>query len=201
MVSRDGNCPRLKPDLILQGPKSSIAMGSYSDFQHGFKSIISGLTVEEKPTLLSGAADFWTTSQVPRGGIPALKVSDGPSGARGCQFRAKVTSACFPASVSLAASFDREVAYKVGRALGQETKSKGAHVLLGPTVCHHRDPRGGRNLESFSEDPLLAGELACEWIKGLQSEGVRPTLKHYAVNEQETMTSYNLVNGTHADQH
>lgn len=143
------------------------------------------MTVEEKATLLSDA-DFWTTSKIARLGVPALKVSDGPNGARGSQFQGGVTSACFQASVSLAASFDPELACNTGRALGQETKTKGAHVLLGPTVCPHRDPRGGRNFESFSEDPLLGGDLASEYIKGLQSEGVGATVKHYAANEQET---------------
>ncbi|KAL6247649.1 hypothetical protein RBB50_004997 [Rhinocladiella similis] len=196
--------------------------------------IISQLTVREKASLLAGA-DLWTTVKVDRLGIPALKVSDGPNGARGAQFHGSVTSACFPASVSLAASFDRQLAVDIGKALAQDTKSKGAHVLLGPTLCLHRDPRGGRNFESFSEDPFLAGELASHYVLGLQNEGVGATIKHYAANEQETcrftidvrvsqralreiylkpfeivvkqakpwalMTSYNLVNGTHADAH
>lgn len=88
--------------------------------------------------------------------------------------------------MSLAATFNRELARQVGVALGQETQTKGAYVLLGPTVCPHRSPLGGRNFESFSEDPLLAGELASEYVLGLQSERVGATVKHYAINEQDT---------------
>ncbi|KAL2840404.1 glycoside hydrolase superfamily [Aspergillus pseudoustus] len=149
------------------------------------KSLVSRMTLEEKISLLSGA-DFWTTTPVQRLGIPALKVSDGPNGARGANFRGGMTSACFPASVSLAATFDRDLAARIGKALAEETLTKGANVLLGPTVCLHRDPRGGRNFESFSEDPYLAGELATQYILGLQREGIGATIKHYACNEQET---------------
>lgn len=211
---------------------SSHTMGSLAPQTPDLDSIVSELTLAEKVSLLSGA-DFWTTNPVPRLQVPPLKVSDGPNGARGGAFKGGVQSACFPACVSLAATFDRNLARQIGRALGEETKTKGATVLLGPTVCPHRDPRGGRNFESFSEDPVLAGELASEYIIGLQGEGVGATIKHFAVNESETkrftidarlsqralreiylkpfeiaikksepwalMTSYNLVNGTHAD--
>ncbi|KAL3450806.1 glycoside hydrolase superfamily [Aspergillus insuetus] len=151
------------------------------------KHILSQLSTEEKISLLAGK-DFWCTRPIPRLGIPSLKTSDGPNGARGANFKGTsgVTSACFPASVSLASTFDRDLAREVGKALAGETVTKGAHVLLGPTVCGHRDPRGGRNFESFSEDPYLAGELATEYISGLQGEGIAATIKHYACNEQET---------------
>jgi beta-glucosidase len=115
-----------------------------------------------------------------------FKVSDGPNGARGGEFLDGTTAACFPASVSLASTFNRSLARRVGVALGQETQTKGAYVLLGPTVCPHRSPLGGRNFESFSEDPVLAGELASEYVIGLQSERVAATVKHFAANEQET---------------
>lgn len=195
-------------------------------------SLVSQLTLEEKVSLLAGK-DFWQTHSVDRLNIPSMKTSDGPNGARGGLFKGGVSSACFPACVSLAATFDRSLARRIGKALAQETRTKGASVLLGPTVCPHRDPRGGRNFESFSEDPFLAGELASEYIWGLQQQGIGATIKHYAANESETkrfsidarmtqralreiylkpfeiavkksdpwavMTSYNLINGVHAD--
>ncbi|KAK5943408.1 hypothetical protein PMZ80_004415 [Knufia obscura] len=207
-------------------------MGSNTSAAPDLPSLVSKLTLEKKVSLLAGK-DFWQTHSVDRVGIPTLKTSDGPNGARGGLFKGGVTSACFPACVSLAASFDRSLAQRIGKALAQETRTKGASVLLGPTVCLHRDPRGGRNFESFSEDPFLAGELSSEYIKGVQQQGVGATIKHYAVNESETkrftidcrlsqrtlreiylkpfeiavkksdpwavMTSYNLINGVHAD--
>lgn len=96
------------------------------------------------------------------------------------------TAACFPAGVSLASTFNRSLAQKIGHALGEETLTKGAHVLLGPTACIQRSPLGGRNFESFSEDPLLTGVVAANYVKGLQSNGVAATLKHFVANEQET---------------
>ncbi|KXJ90096.1 glycoside hydrolase superfamily [Microdochium bolleyi] len=197
--------------------------------------LVAQLTLPEKINLLAGA-DWWTTTPIPRLGIPSLKFSDGPNGARGAQFSAGTKAACFPAAVSLAATFDRSVAHTIGAALAVEAQTKGASVLLAPTVCMHRDPRGGRNFEAFSEDPLLAGELAAAYISGLQASGkVGASLKHFALNEEDTfrytmdvhvdertlrevylrpfeiavkkakpwsvMTSYNLISGTHADEH
>ncbi|KAJ4205883.1 hypothetical protein NW759_014360 [Fusarium solani] len=147
--------------------------------------LLSQLTTSEKISLLAGK-NSWETQNIDRLNIPSLKVSDGPNGARGADFLDGRTAACFPACVSLAATFNRELARQVGVALGQETQTKGAYVLLGPTVCPHRSPLGGRNFESFSEDPLLAGELASEYVLGLQSERVGATVKHYAINEQDT---------------
>jgi beta-glucosidase len=76
--------------------------------------------------------------------------------------------------------------HRVGQHLGEETKLRGADVLLGPTVCMHRSPLGGRNFESFSEDPFLTGKLAASYIRGLQQRGVAATIKHFVGNEQET---------------
>ncbi|KAL4952459.1 glycoside hydrolase superfamily [Aspergillus filifer] len=149
------------------------------------ESILSKLTLEEKILLLAGK-NFWETYDFPDKGVPSVKTSDGPNGARGATFKGGVTAACFPASSLLAATWDVEAAKKIGNALADETRSKGARVLLAPTVCPHRHPLGGRNFESFSEDPFLAGKLAAQYIHGLQEKGVAATIKHYAVNEQET---------------
>ncbi|KAL4871176.1 hypothetical protein BDV12DRAFT_164336 [Aspergillus spectabilis] len=149
------------------------------------ESLLSKLTLEEKISLLAGK-NFWETVDIPEKGVPALKTSDGPNGARGATFKGGVTAACFPASSLLAATWDLEAAKHIGNALADETLSKGARVLLAPTVCPHRHPLGGRNFESFSEDPFLAGKLAAQYINGLQEKGVAATIKHYAVNEQET---------------
>lgn len=97
-----------------------------------------------------------------------------------------MTAACFPACVSLAATFNRGLSRRVGKALGQEAQTKGAYALLGPTVCCHRSPLGGRNFEAFSEDPLVSGILAAEYVKGLQSERVAGVVKHFLANEQDT---------------
>ncbi|KAL4876290.1 glycoside hydrolase superfamily [Aspergillus karnatakaensis] len=149
------------------------------------ESLLSKLSLEEKISLLAGK-NFWETVDIPEKGVPSVKTSDGPNGARGATFKGGVTAACFPASSLLAATWDVEAAKHIGNALAEETLSKGARVLLAPTVCPHRHPLGGRNFESFSEDPFLAGKLAAQYINGLQEKGVAATIKHYAVNEQET---------------
>ncbi|KAF2441258.1 glycoside hydrolase family 3 protein [Karstenula rhodostoma CBS 690.94] len=194
--------------------------------------ILHTLTLEEKVSLLAGK-DFWQTVPVPEKGVPAIKMSDGPNGARGETFSGGTRAACFPASCCSASTWNPELIRQIGHALAEETQTKGARVLLGPTMCNHRHPLGGRNFESFSEDPLLAGKLAAQYVIGLQEKGVAGTCKHFVANEQETdrftvneiiseralreiylkpfeiavkeaspwafMTSYNKVNGTHAD--
>jgi beta-glucosidase len=114
------------------------------------------------------------------------QTSDGPNGARGADFTGGTKAACFPAASNVAATFDVDIANRIGKALAEETQSKGARCLLAPTTCIHRHPLGGRNFESFSEDPLLAGKLASKVIQGVQSLGVAATIKHFAANEQET---------------
>lgn len=103
-------------------------MGSTPSASPDLEKLVQQMTVEEKALLLAGSS-FWETNTVERLGIPRMKVSDGPNGARGENFENGVTSACFPASVCLAASFSDELAVQVGKALGQETKTKGARVL------------------------------------------------------------------------
>ncbi|KAG8717130.1 hypothetical protein FRC09_014708 [Ceratobasidium sp. 395] len=146
--------------------------------------IISKLTLNEKSRLLAGI-DNWHTYPVPRLGVPSLRFTDGPNGARGTMFFEGVPAACFPAATGLASSWDLEFAQKVGQAIALDCKDKGAHVLLGPTVNIQRSPLGGRGFESYSEDPHLSGTLARAFIKGVQSENVAATIKHYVCNDAE----------------
>jgi beta-glucosidase len=95
-------------------------------------------------------------------------------------------AALFPCGVSLAATWNLDLVEKIGSDLAEETIARGANVLLAPTVCMHRSPLGGRNFESFSEDPFLTGKLAAAYIRGLQSKRVAATIKHFVANEQET---------------
>lgn len=91
-------------------------------------------------------------------------------------------SACFPAACSLAATFDLDIARQFGTYLAHEAHAKNVNCILGPTVCIHRHPLGGRNFESFSEDPFLAGKMASQVIQGLQNNGVSATIKHFVAN-------------------
>jgi beta-glucosidase len=141
------------------------------------------LTLEEKLSLVGGSGS-WHTAAVPRLGIPALKMTDGPVGARGAGFGG-ATSACFPCGSALGASWDPDLVREVGVALGQEARSKGARVLLAPTVNIHRHPLAGRNFECVSEDPFLTARMAVAYIQGVQSQGVAATVKHFVCNDSE----------------
>lgn len=149
------------------------------------ENLLSELTLEEKVKLLAGA-DTWRTNPIERLGIPTLKVSDGPNGVRGEQKDTKSqTSASFPIGSAMGATWNPELVAEIGAALGEESKVKGAHVLLGPTLNVHRHPLAGRNFECFSEDPHLSARMAVAYVKGLQSEGVGACIKHFAANDQE----------------
>jgi beta-glucosidase len=147
--------------------------------------LVDQMTLEEQVALLAGA-DFWTTVPIPRLNIPALKVTDGPAGARGggSLVGGKKTAA-FPVGIALGSSWNVHLLHEVGRALAQEARDKGAGVLLAPTVNLFRSTLNGRNFESYSEDPFLTGKLGVAYIQGLQAEGVAATVKHYAGNESE----------------
>ncbi|KAH7131321.1 glycoside hydrolase superfamily, partial [Dactylonectria macrodidyma] len=147
--------------------------------------LLSQLTLDEKLSLLAGGSQ-WRTAAIKRLGIPALKVSDGPSGARGEIFGEGVPAAFLPSGVSLGATWDVHLMEQIGQLLAEECKSKSASVSLAPTMCIHRHPLGGRNFESFSEDPYLTGKMAAGHVRGLQSRGVGATPKHFVANDQET---------------
>ncbi|KAJ9113731.1 hypothetical protein QFC20_001756 [Naganishia adeliensis] len=145
---------------------------------------LASLSTTEKVALLGGK-DFWHTADFPSKGIPAVRMSDGPNGVRGIKFFNGTPSNCFPCATGLASSFDVALAEEIGVQLGEECRAKGAHILLGPTVNIQRSPLGGRGFESFSEDPHLSGKFAASWVKGVQSQGVAATMKHFVRNEQE----------------
>jgi beta-glucosidase len=139
---------------------------------------LAAMTLDEKLALLGGTG--FDTVGVPRLHIPALRMTDGPVGVRTGQ------ATEFPASVLLAASFDPDLAERIGAAIARETKSHGKNVILGPAVNIVRGARNGRNFEYLGEDPQLAGRIAVGYIRGVQSQGVLATVKHFAVNNQET---------------
>ena len=141
------------------------------------------MTQEEKVRFVAGH-DMWHTVAIERLGIPALKVSDGPNGARGGSFSGK-PSACFPCGSALAATWDPELVERVGRALADETRAKGARMLLAPTVNIHRTVLAGRNFECFSEDPFLSARMAEASVRGVQSARVSVCIKHFVCNDQE----------------
>ncbi len=149
--------------------------------------LLSQLTLREKVSLLSGEDD-WHTVPIPRLGIPALVMTDGPHGVRANRTggkRIQGTATSFPTGVSMAASWDPALIERVGEALAEETRALGCDILLGPCVNIVRTPLAGRNFESYSEDPYLAGRIGVAWVKGIQRQGVGASLKHYACNNQE----------------
>ncbi len=160
-------------------------------------SLIAQLTLEEKASLTAGA-DLWSTVAVERLGLPSVRVTDGPNGARGPSLPGMgeaLTSTCVPCGAALGATWDVELIERVGAVLGQEARTKACRVLLAPTVNLHRSPLGGRNFESYSEDPLLAGRIAAAFVRGAQAQGVATTVKHLAGNESEIerMTADSII--------
>jgi beta-glucosidase len=156
--------------------------------------LLGRMTLEEKVAMLSGAG--WMES-VPnaRLGIPSIKMADGPMGVRswagssaitnGNGPGAHVTSTAFPAGIAIAATWDTDLAQREGEAIGQEVKALGRDMIFGTTVNIQRVPLWGRNFEGYGEDPYLAARLGVAYIKGVQSEGVIATVKHFAANNQE----------------
>ena len=154
--------------------------------ERDIKKLISQMTLEEKASLCSGL-DFWHTKPIERLGIPSIRMSDGPHGLRKeeTMFSKTVPATCFPPASCLSASWDRNLIERVGKAIGEECQAENVQILLGPGVNIKRSPLCGRNFEYYSEDPLLSSEMAKHFIKGVQSEGVGTSIKHFAANNQE----------------
>lgn len=149
--------------------------------------LIARMTLDEKLSFVSGSVDPQPTGAagfvpgVPRLGIPPLRLTDGPNG-----IRLNTGATAFPAPVALASSFDDRLARAYGQELGREGRALGQDVLLSPMTNIIRVPQAGRNFETFSEDPLLSSRMVSEEVKGIQGQGLIATVKHYALNNQET---------------
>ena len=136
--------------------------------------LVASMTVEEKAAFTAGA-DFWTLVANERVGIPPIRVTDGPNGARGSALfgLGGETAVCVPCGSALGATWDPELVERVGVMLGEEALTKACRVLLAPTVNLHRSPLGGRNFECYSEDPLLSGKTAAAFVRGRAVAGRR----------------------------
>lgn len=187
--------------------------------------LVARMTLDEKLAYIGGYDAFYIRA-VPRLGIPAIRMADGPQCVRN-----DTHSTLYPCGIALAATWDRGLARAYGRSLGRDARARGVHIMLGPGVNIYRSPLCGRNFEYYGEDPYLASETAAGYIEGMQGEGVMATIKHFCGNNQEydrhhvssdidertlheiylptfrkaveqagvgaVMSSYNLVNGQH----
>lgn len=159
--------------------------------QEKIENLLKKMTVEEKAEICSGASR-WRTHPIERLEIPEIMMADGPHGLRKepkseerASMGKSIEAICFPTASALACSWDRDLMNRMGEALGEESQTEDINILLGPGVNIKRSPLCGRNFEYFSEDPLLASELAASYVRGVQSMGVGTSLKHFAANNQE----------------
>jgi beta-glucosidase len=153
------------------------------------QAIISQMTLEEKAALCTGAT-AWSTTPIERLGVPELYVTDGPHGVRRAAeantlISQSLPATCFPTASCLASTWDVDLLFRMGEALGEECLALQVDVLLGPGNNMKRTPLCGRNFEYFAEDPYLSGQMAAHLIQGVQSKGVGTSLKHFAANNQE----------------
>ena len=151
------------------------------------RSLVKQMSLSEKTTIISGV-DCFETFAIPRLGIESMIVTDGPHAVCAVSTlkgRKRVGTTFFPTGTALGATWDPKLMEDVGVVLGSESAAHGYSVLLGPAVNIIRTPLAGRNFECFSEDPCLAGQIGVGYVKGVQSQGVATSLKHYACNNQE----------------
>ncbi len=162
--------------LVAQGASMS---KSIPDVEKRAESLLRSMTLEQKIELIGGVNTFFTQS-FPSLGIPSLKMSDGPLGVHDYG-----PTTAYPAGIALAASWDVDMAERVGTAMGSDARSRGVHFILGPGVNIYRAPMNGRNFEYFGEDPFLASRMAVSVIEGIQEQGVIATVKHFTANNEE----------------
>ncbi|HLJ89590.1 MAG TPA: glycoside hydrolase family 3 C-terminal domain-containing protein [Candidatus Angelobacter sp.] len=169
--------------LLVFGLVSAVATAqpapAPAQVEHRVDSLVAQMTLEEKIDMLGGVDDFFVRG-LPRLGIPRFKMADGPLGVR--NYGPATTMA---AGIALAATWDTELARRVGGEIGRDARAKGVHFLLGPGVNLYRAPMNGRNFEYFGEDPFLASQIAVRYIEGVQSQGVSATIKHFMGNNSE----------------
>ncbi|MDD5185777.1 MAG: glycoside hydrolase family 3 C-terminal domain-containing protein [Paludibacter sp.] len=150
-----------------------------SDAENRAKSLVEQMTLKEKIDYISGYNDFFIRA-IPRLGIPEIRMADGPQGVRN-----NTKSTLYPCGIATTSTWNRGLMHKVGEGLGLDCRARGVNILLGPGVNIYRSPLCGRNFEYFGEDPYLASETAVQYIKGVQSQNVIATIKHFAGNNEE----------------
>jgi beta-glucosidase len=214
--------------LLNNAPRVHAQTPAPPGVEERVESILKQMTLEEKIDLLGGTDGFFVRD-IPRLGLPRLKMADGPLGVRNFG-----PATAMAGGVGLAATWNPQLAERVGTEIGRDARAKGVHFLLGPGVNIYRSPTNGRNFEYFGEDPFLAARMTVGYVKGVQSQGVSATVKHFAANNSEydrhntdsvvdertlreiylpafeaavrearagaLMDSYNLLNGEHASQ-
>jgi beta-glucosidase len=148
------------------------------------RALLARLSLEEKVSLLSGK-EFWSLPALPAIGLEAIVTSDGPTGVKGSG-EPPVQGPIVPCGTALAATWSPGLVEEVGSLLGEAARAKGVHVLLAPATNILRSPLAGRNFEYYSEDPFLAGTMTCAYVRGVQSEGVAATVKHFICNDAES---------------
>ena len=152
-----------------------------SEHRERASALVEQMTLEEKCAYIGGSKDGFYIRPVERLGIPLIRMADGPQGVRN-----NTKSTLFACGVAAAAAWNEDVVYEMGVALGQDSRARGVHILLGPGVNIYRSPLCGRNFEYMGEDPFLAAKTSSQYIKGVQSQGVMASVKHFALNNQET---------------
>jgi len=167
------------PVLMMLPAPARAQQKSPEEIDRQVEELLSKLTLEQKIDLIHGANNMFTPP-MPQLGLPPLKTSDGPMGVKSWG-----PTTAYAIGIGLAASWDRQLAERVGVALGNDARARGVHFLLGPGVNIYRAPMNGRNFEYFGEDPYLAGQIAAHYILGVQSRNVVATVKHYAANNSE----------------
>jgi len=183
--------------LHAQTPIAVPAYQAYKDVKltpaQRASDLLSRMTLEEKATMLSGSG-WMESAPIERLGIPPIKMADGPMGVRSWAGSSAVTNAkgssqvlatSFPSGEVMASTWDTALVEREGHAIGQEVKALGRDMILGPTVNINRVPLWGRNFEGYGEDPYLSGQLGVAYIRGVQAEGVIPSVKHFAANNEE----------------
>jgi beta-glucosidase len=168
--------------LLLAGNLTLVAQPPAPDparVEQRVQTLMSTLSIEQKVDILVGSEDMYIDA-VPSIGMPRIKLSDGPAGVR-----VWGPATAYPVGIALAATWDPALVEEVGKALGRDARARGVHILLAPGMDIYRAPMGGRNFEYFGEDPFLASRIAVSYIRGVQSEGVAATAKHYIANDSE----------------
>jgi beta-glucosidase len=164
---------------MLAPVKSQVYRDPGAPVEDRVNSLLLTITTDEKLSYIGGVDGFYIRD-IPRLGLPKIKMSDGPVGVRTWG-----QTTAYPAGICNAATWDTALVNKLGRALGRDARARGVHILLAPGVNIYRAPMCGRNFEYFGEDPFLSGQMAVQYVRGVQSQRVVATVKHFAGNNQE----------------